>query len=101
MGALIEGESLSPRKKKEMLSVMPKRDRSTNLGMSRLFMFSLEKAKGRRIRAAPRNLIKARRNGDMFSSDSLKIGEAAPQIKLAVMRAKIALLCGLRNKAGR
>ena len=92
MGALMEGESLRPKKKKEILRVIPKRERRTNLGMSRLYMFSLEKAKGKRISAAPRNLIKARRKGEIFSSDSLNIGEAEPQIKLAVMRAKIALL---------
>ena len=92
IGALMDGESVRPKKKKEILRVIPKRERRTNLGMSRLCMFSLEKVKGRRIRAAPRNLIKARRKGEIFSNESLNIGEAAPQIKLAEMRAKIAIL---------
>jgi hypothetical protein len=66
MGALTEGACLSPRKKKEMFTVIPKKDKSTKVNQSFFSILSWFTAKGKRIAAPSKNRIKARVNGGIF-----------------------------------
>ena len=52
----------------------------------------LEKAAGKNIIEAKKNLINARVNGGIFSRANLKIGEAAPQIMLEMIKATIGFI---------
>src|SRR3990172_8610554 len=72
--------------------VTPKSDNRNKL--LQLF-FGIEKGfetKGKRIRDAAKKRIKASVNGWILVSAYLKMGEAAPQIILAVIRASMAFL---------
>lgn len=90
IGALIEGASLSPKKKKEIFIVIPKRERIINFGQSSFFILREWTARGRRRQEAREKRRKARVNGWILVNDHLKIGEAAPQIILAKINARIA-----------
>lgn len=90
IGALIDGAYSKPKKKKAILRVMPKNDNKISLSQSSLSIRKFRKLKGRRISIATKNLKKARVNGGIFCKAILNIGEAAPQIILAIMRARIA-----------
>lgn len=70
---------------------MPKRVKIVIFGRSSsLICLNSFKAKGKRIIEARKNLKKAKRKGEIVVKLHLKIGEAAPQIKLAIIRAIIA-----------
>ena len=81
---------MRPKKKKVIFMVMPKRDNKMSLPQSRFSIWRLCMAKGKRRRVAPKNRKKARVKEGIFSRASLKIGDAAPQMILAMIRAIIA-----------
>lgn len=88
-GALILFVLGSPKKKKVMLMVTPKnppRHMSANCRkVSGDQCFTINK---RYIVPAKKKRIKARVKGGMFSSENLKIGDAAPQIMFAMTSAQ-------------
>lgn len=90
MGALIEGESLSPKKKKEILIVIPNKEKRITFAKSSFLIQRWEVAKGKRRSEAPKKRRKARVKGGIFCKASLKIGAAAPQMMLATISARIA-----------
>lgn len=93
IGALMDGASLRPKKKKVIFMVMPLNDKRRILSQSFFSIHKLFTAKGKSIIVAPKKRRNAKVKGGIFSKASLKIGEAAPQIMLAVIKASIALLC--------
>lgn len=97
IGILIEGASLRPRKKNEMFIVIPKREKKKSAVQSFLEIVRFGSTNGNRRNEAPRNLIKANVNGGIFSSESLKIGEAIPQMIFALIRATMAFLCEVES----
>lgn len=92
MAALMEGESRNPRKKKVMLKVTPERPKRRTFGISALSTLRKSLAmKGKRSSAAKPKRQKAKVKGGILVSDHLKIGEAPPQMILAMIRAIMAL----------
>ena len=93
IGTLILSDLGKPRKKKVIFKKVPTKPTkkiSKNLFFDKNCHFI--NAIGERIREAKKNLINARVNGGMFFRANLKIGEAAPQIVLAIIKAKIGFI---------
>lgn len=91
MAAFTAGAIFRPRKKKEILKVIPKREKMINFGsICGLICPSFSKENGRSIKEARKNRQKAKIKGEIEVRLHLKIGEAAPQIKLAIIKAKMA-----------
>jgi len=94
-GALILTVLCKPKKKKKILTNTPKKAEPIIILTQSpwvILVSSLHFIKGINNRLAPKNLMKAKVNGGIFSSANLKTGEAAPQIKLAIIRASIGFI---------
>jgi len=90
IGALIDDASFRPKKKKVILAVIPASVRRTNFPQSFLSIAKVEQTKGKRIQEAAKKRKKARVKGGIFCKANLKIGAAAPQIRLATIRDSMA-----------
>lgn len=86
-GALILVVFSSPRKKKDIFTVMPKKDAtSISIQSFRVSCFMCTSfTKGRNKSAAKKKRMNARVKGGIFVSEYLNIGAAAPQIILAMI----------------
>ena len=82
--AFMLGASLSAGKKNEIFIDIPQIAPNTICFHSILDIFCLRfSAKGKKIRAAPKNLINPRVKGGMSCRENLKIGGAIPQMRLS------------------
>ena len=90
IGALMDGARSRPKKKKLILIVIPKRESKSNGPQSLRLILRLPEIKGNRISAPIKKRRKAKVKGSILVRDHLKMGEAAPQIMLAKIKAKIA-----------
>ena len=83
----------NPKKKKEIFMVIPKTPTNKTSSSSwKLIFFQNNFINGKNKTAAKENLIKANVKGGMLVSASLKIGEAAPQTRLAIIKASIGFI---------
>ncbi len=90
IGAFIDGAYFKPKKKKVILIVIPKKLSKNKSDQSAFLTLKSLAQKGKSMRVAPKKRKKARVKGGIFWRASLKIGEAAPQMMLAKMRASMA-----------
>src|SRR3989338_3943055 len=93
IGALMLVVFAKPKKNADIFTVIPKKEETTISNIFfRVSCFKYFNVNGRNKKDAKKNLIKASVNGGIFSSENLKIGEAAPQIMFAMMRATIGFI---------
>ncbi len=94
MGALMLGAFCKPKKKKVILTKMPKNEPRAifNQSLKEIFLRLTFKIKGINRKDAKKNLIKAKVKGGILVRANLKIGEAAPQIALVIIKAKIGFM---------
>lgn len=97
IGALMEGARDNPQKKKVILMVIPEIDINISCFQSVWPINLFFGRNGRSSNEAPKNLKNAKVKGGIFCKASLKIGEAAPQMILASIKARIAWLYGFEN----
>ena len=93
MGAFMLSDLCNPMKKKVIFRLIAKKAPNINSTHSILVNLKLRFfIKGKSITLAKKNLIKARVKGGIFSREYLKIGEAAPQMILAITKAVTPLI---------